>query len=243
MADPTLLDPNYPLTPEQYADTERLKVEGAYPTFNADVARFRPQAAGELQPYYSTLFDQLGVLEKGQVEKSNKTYEDLVKNLQESYNSRGRFFGGQAMQAEGNAAGDQAQRLGEIQAGFGAKRAEIATEQNQRTLDRAAQIQQQAFDDYNTNKKAEVEKTVSAKLAEYIPGYAKAIQAQLADENSPWLEIPLEEGVDFTTAPAPAAKPAAKLTRNQELQVALRRYKAKKASKQDIANLKKAKMI
>lgn len=199
---PTTTDPTkYPYTPEQYADVERLKLEGDYPTFNSDVSRFRPQAERELQPYYTTLFNQLGVLEQGQIEKSNKTYEDLVQNLQEQYNQRGRFFGGQAIKAEGQLAGEHAQQLGEINAGYGTRRAAAATEMTGRAQERAAILEQQAFDDYQANKRGEIEKQVSQKLSAYIPGYAKVLQQQLADQNNPWLEIPLEEGVDYPTQP------------------------------------------
>jgi len=205
MADPTVIDPQYPYTPEEFAGIERTKAEANYPGFDFNVDRFRPAAEGELQPYYGSLFNQLGVLEQGAIDKSNKTYSDVVRGLQEQYNRRGTFFSGEAVRAEDASAGQHLQDLQQIQGEYGGRRAAATVEQSQQIRERAAAMQQQAFTDYQTKRKQEVDQIVTKALSEYIPGYAAKLQEQMADANNPWLEIPLEEGVDFTTTPeAPA---------------------------------------
>lgn len=216
MADSTaLLDPKYPLTPDQFAESERLKLEGDYPAFDPTLTRFRPQAEGELQPYYQSLFRELGTMQEQAQTRRARTYDDLVSKLKNQYNQRGTFFSGEALGAEQRLAEDSAAEAMRIDQGFDTRRAGAATDMTDRVLRRSQELQQQAFDEYQTVRKGTIEKQVAQKLADYIPGYAGAVQKQIADqiadENNPWVEIPLESGIDYPTetAAAPTTTPTA----------------------------------
>lgn len=203
--DPQVLDPTYTMTPTDFAASQRAILTGQYPGFDKTLGDFKPAAEGELAPYYRSVFDQLGSMQTQAEQKSIQNYDQLTKKLAEQYNARGTFFGGEAIGAANTLAGNEATDLSNIGQTYDTKRQATAVEQNDATIKRAQQMQQQAFDEYQTKMKGDVEKQVADKLAEYIPGYAKAVQKQLADANSPWLEVPLQEGVDWSNIDSTAS--------------------------------------
>lgn len=180
------------LTPDQYAAYKNAEFSSEYPAFKPDYPSYNQQATSEIAPYYEGLYSSLSGLEQSDIERTNQTYDDILKNMQESFNQRGTFFGGESVKAEQNLGAEQARTISDIQSRYAGLRASAGLEQTRAITDRGIQLADRAYQDYWTNRQAEIDSKVYGALKDYLPDYADKIKQQLSDKNSLWLDIPID---------------------------------------------------
>lgn len=193
-------DNAYGLTPEQYADQRRAKYTAEGGTFNPDTAKYGEQAKSEISPYWDALRKSLQTQKETAVTGAKQTYDDVLKNLQEQYNQRGQFFGGEAIQGEQRLAGDLANRISGIEGEYGTRVAQAGLEETGAIQNRIGELKTQAFTDWTNQNTASIEQKVMDDLSKYIKDYGDYSSWSQANENSPWLELPLEDEELSTSA-------------------------------------------
>jgi len=197
------------ITPEQFQSFKTLQYGAEYEPF-----KYRPseeyvsEAEKDISPYYKSLYAGLSDLEKAEIEETEETYDDLMKNLQDEYNRRGTFFGGEAMVGAGRLLGRRGRAITGVRAGFEAERAGLRMEERKKISTKAEDLRQRDYNEYWTERTESINQQVLTDLSEWLPAYTKTIQDQMEDDNALWLDIPLEdEAVEPTPTPEPTPEP------------------------------------